>query len=696
MCDEKKQETSSAEMAPVDEWIVNESFENTTEVEIPDMMADRVIGQDTAVNVIRKAASQRRHVMLIGEPGTGKSMLANSMVEFLPKDELQDIVAYHNPEDFNEPRIRVLPAGKGKAIVNEQKAAAAAQRAQKNNMLLYIIGAVVVLGIMAYIFLHDTTLLWISVLAGFLVFMVYRTPGQKSETFIVPKLLVGHDSGDMPPFVDATGTHAGALLGDVRHDPFQSGGLETPSHDRLEPGCIHKANRGVLYIDEINLLRMESQQALLTAMQEKRLCITGQSERSSGALVKSEPVPTDFVLVCAGNLDAIQGMHPALRSRIRGYGYEVYMRNTMDDNAENRRHIIRFVAQEVRKDGKIPHYDKFACAEIIREAQRRSGRKGKLTLRFRELGGLVRVAGDMAVQDKREIVTRDDVVLARSIARSLEQQIADRSVEGHKAYETFHTSGYEVGMINGLAALNASSNMAEYSGIVLPIVAEVVPSPSKKGGMFVTGKLGEIAKEAVENISSVVKKYAVTDLEGKDIHLQYVGTYDGVEGDSASVTMTTVIISALEGIPIDQSIAMTGSLNVRGKVLPVGGITAKLEAAAASGITRAIIPKINAKDVMIETKYYKTMEIVLAETIRDVFEYAFQDCPRKQEYLDKLAVLNPEGSTAEKLVPPAVHEYVPEPVVKAPVAEPAAEPVAEAVSEPAEVPEVPSEEEAKE
>lgn len=658
MGDEDKQQ-SAEPIAPVDEWIEGENFGTTAEVEIPDMMADRVIGQDAAVNVIRKAASQRRHVMLIGEPGTGKSMLANSMVEFLPKDELEDVVAYHNPEDFNEPRIRVLPAGKGKAIVDEQKAQAAAQRAKKNNTFIYVIGLIIVLGVAYFIYSGNATLLWIAVLAGFLIFMMYRTPGQRTETIIIPKLLVGHDKGDMPPFVDATGTHAGALLGDVRHDPFQSGGLETPSHDRLEAGCIHKANKGVLFIDEINLLRMESQQALLTAMQEKRLCITGQSERSSGALVKSEPVPTDFILVCAGNLDAIQGMHPALRSRIRGYGYEVYMRNTMDDNDENRRHIIRFIAQEVRKDGKIPHFDKYASAEIIREAQRRAGRKGKLTLRFRELGGLVRVAGDMAVQDKRTVVTRDDVILARSIARSLEQQIADRSVEGSKAYETFHTSGYEVGMINGLAALNASSNMAEYSGIVLPLVAEVTPSPSKKGGMFVTGKLGEIAKEAVENISSVVKKYAITDLNEKDVHLQYIGTYDGVEGDSASVTMTTVIVSALEGIPIDQSIAMTGSLNVRGKVLPVGGITAKLEAAAASGLTRAIIPKINAKDVMIETKYYKTMEIILAETIRDVFEYAFQDCPKKQEYLDRMSDLNPNGSTAEILVPPKVTEYVP-------------------------------------
>ena len=66
-------------------------------------------------------------------------------------------------------------------------------------------------------------------------------------------------------------------------------------------------------------------------------------------MVKTEPVPCDFILVSAGNLDALRGMHPALRSRIRGYGYEVYLNSTMDDNQENRKKLIRFVAQEVKK-----------------------------------------------------------------------------------------------------------------------------------------------------------------------------------------------------------------------------------------------------------------------------------------------------------------------------------------------------------
>ena len=182
----------------------------------------------------------------------------------------------------------------------------------------------------------------------------------------------------------------------------------------------------MLFIDEINMLRIESQQSLLTALQEGKFSITGQSERSSGAMVKSEAVPCDFILVCAGNLDAIQGMHPALRSRIRGYGYEVFMRSTMPDTPENRMKLIRFVAQEVSKDKKIPHFDRKAVGEIIKEAQRRAGRHGRLTLRLRELGGLVRVAGDIAREKQRPLVTAEMVVAAKRIARSLEQQIADR------------------------------------------------------------------------------------------------------------------------------------------------------------------------------------------------------------------------------------------------------------------------------
>jgi len=632
-------QSSNLGLPDIEEWTRTRQFETTADIKIPAQLVDQVIGQDDAVMVIRKAAEQKRHVILIGEPGTGKSMLARSMTDFLPKGELQDVIAYHNPDDNNEPKIRIVPAGKGKEIVQAQKLEADQKKAQKNSSALMLVIMFIIMGAFLSYVQNDTTPLLIGLVGGVLLYFLFRYSGQRREAVLIPKLVITHKPDEPPPFIDATGAHAGALLGDVKHDPFQSGGLETPAHERLEPGAIHKANKGVLFIDEINMLRIESQQSLLTALQEGEFGILGQSERSSGAMVKSEPVPCDFILVAAGNLDAVAGMHPALRSRIRGYGYEIYMRSTMPDTEANREKLIRFVAQEVNKDKKIPHFNRGAVAEIIREAQRRAGRRGMLTLRLRELGGLIRVAGDIASEKGAAVVDAKHVVDAKKIARSLEQQVTDRAVERRKDYKVSLTEGSVIGIVNGLAVLNAESSMSEYSGIVTPIVAEVTPALDRDAGKIIaTGKLGEIAKESVQNVSALIKKYTGEDISNHDIHVQFIGTYEGIEGDSASIAVATAVISAFEEIEVDQTVAMTGSLSVRGQVLPVGGITAKVEAAAEMGLKKVIIPESNMKDVLLEDKYLGKIDVIPVNTFNEVLSHALVGA-RKEGLLKKLAAL---------------------------------------------------------
>ncbi|MEM0116275.1 MAG: ATP-dependent protease LonB [Thermoplasmata archaeon] len=626
----------------VDDWIKTQDFKTTADIEVPQRLIDQVIGQDEAVEIIKKAAVQKRHVILVGDPGTGKSMLAQSMVDFLPKEELEDILVFPNEEDQNRPRIKTLPAGKGKELVKQMQERAKQEKMERQRFLQLTLFSLIILGIIAYIFTRDFTILFTSILLVVFLWIFLGMAVQRTEQNMVPKLLVSHDVNDKPPFIDATGAHTGALLGDVRHDPFQSGGLETPPHIRVEAGAIHKANKGVLFIDEINLLRPESQQALLTAMQEKKFAITGQSERSAGALVQTEPVPCDFILVAAGNIESLEGMHPALRSRIRGYGYEIYMNNSMEDNEENRKKLIRFVAQEIKKDGKIPHFEKMAVAEIIKEAQKRAGRKDRLTLRLRELGGLIRVAGDIARSQNSNIVTVDHVIMAKKSARPLEQQIVDRMIEVRKEYRTFMNKGYAVGTVNGLAVYSAQSGMAEFSGMILPIVAEVTPAQSRnQGRVIATGKLGEIAKEAVQNVSAIVKKYSGEDISNHDVHIQFIGTYEGVEGDSASISIATAVISALENIPVDQSVAMTGSLSIRGQVLPVGGISAKVEAAIEAGFKKVIIPESNVQDVILDEHHMGKIEIVTVSTIIEVLEIALKESIQKNRLINDLkAVIN--------------------------------------------------------
>ena len=630
-----------------DEHIENDllagiELKTTEDVEVPKLLIDQVIGQDHGVEVIKKAATQRRHVMLIGTPGTGKSMLANSMAELLPKEELQDTLAYPNAEDKNNPKIRVVPRGKGKEIVDAQRLEVRKRIQIRNAFFMFTFFLIMGMGLIYALQTNKFEYVFWSIIAAAVVLLVFRWMMPKDEA-MMPKLLVSNAGRETAPFIDATGAHSGALLGDVRHDPYQSGGLETPAHDRVEAGAIHKANKGILFIDEINTLRIEAQQNLLTALQEKEYAITGQSERSAGAMVKTDPVPCDFVMVAAGNLDAVAGMHPALRSRIKGYGYELYMKDTMDDTVENRKKLVRFVSQEVRKDKKIPHFDRSGVEEIMREAMRRSGRKGHLTLILRDLGGLVRVAGDIARAEGAKYTTDEHVINAKTMARSVEQQVADEYLEHRKDYKLFTTEGFEVGRVNGLAVVGDS-------GVMLPIIAEVTPAQSREEGRVIaTGRLQEIAQESVQNVSAVFKKFTGKDISRKDVHIQFVGTYEGVEGDSASISVATAVISSLENIPVNQSLAMTGSLSVRGDVLPVGGITPKIEAAVQSGIKEVLIPQSNLNDVLIEDRYKDKVKIIPVVTIEDVLEHALEG-KLKKKFIEKIKSFTMMG----KIIPEGV------------------------------------------
>jgi Lon-like ATP-dependent protease len=588
-------------------------FKTTKDLPVDKLLINQVIGQERGVSVIRKAAAKKRNVLLIGPPGTGKSMLGAAMAQLIPKEQLEDTLAIPNRKDPNTPKIVVVPAGSGEQIVSYHL-----QRANKSKGLRNFISIMIPAVIVLLAFLTGQWLMGIFV--ALVAFLIINQVKIRSEQH-VPKLLVDNSRKEYAPFLEATGAHSGAMLGDVRHDPFQSGGLGTPAHERVEAGLIHKAHKGVLFIDEIATLKLKTQHDLLTAMQEKRFQITGQSELSSGAMVRTEPVPCDFILIAAGNLDTVQKMHPALRSRIRGYGYEVYINETIPDTLENRRKYAQFVAQEVKKDGKIPHFTKDAVIEIIREGRRRAGRKGHLTLMLRDLGGLIRAAGDLASEQNAIQVTAEHIINSKRLAKSLEQQIGDKYIERKREYEVIRVKGSVVGRVNGLAIIGDPRIGA--SGIVLPLEAEVVPAlSSDEGRIIATGKLGDLANEAVQNVSALIKKYSGEDVSKYDIHIQFLQTHEGVEGDSASISVATAVFSSIRGIPIDQSVAMTGSLSVRGDVLPVGGVTPKIEAACEAGLTKVLIPEANKKDVILEAKYKDKVEIITVTRIEEVLRHA--------------------------------------------------------------------------
>lgn len=204
---------------------VPKNYSSTKDIPVPKRIIDQVIGQENSVELIKKAAAQKRNVLLTGLPGTGKSLLAQGMAEILPISELHDVLVYPNNSDPNNPKIKVVKSGQGKKILHQERLEA--RKEEDNTRLIGFL-----LPMSWFVFsLIVWQLKWISdiiyaallILGGFLmVGFALGTQMRTREGNKTPKLLVDNAGKTTAPFYEATGARAGSLLGDVRHDPLQS------------------------------------------------------------------------------------------------------------------------------------------------------------------------------------------------------------------------------------------------------------------------------------------------------------------------------------------------------------------------------------------------------------------------------------------------------------------------------------------
>ncbi|MHA1867309.1 MAG: ATP-binding protein [Candidatus Heimdallarchaeaceae archaeon] len=551
-----------------------DEINSTEDISVPKGIINQVIGQDKAIEIIKIAAKERRNVLLLGNPGTGKSMLGKAYAELMDKERRPDILIYPNYDDPNSPEVIEVEAGLGLPIVKEFKKIYAKENYKQKikQRVPSILIAFIYLIYTIFAGRFEITSFLFAVLVIISLEMIFSTQKKADKRLIVPNLIIKEEeneeeveldeeekdnsltNGFSSRFIDATGVEVGRLLGDVKHDPYETGGLGTPPHERVMPGAIHLANKGVLFIDEIGGLSYEEQISLLTAMQERRFPITGRSTGSSSSLIQTQPIPCDFALVAAGNYETVELLHPAFRSRFLGYGYEVKMNDSMPDTPENRQKIAQFIAQEVKKDKKLIHFKKEAVAEVIKIAKELSPKKDTLTLSLRKLGGYVRAASDIAKNSKKQFVEKRDVKKAFEILQPIEAQdiikIEKQALEGYQK--------------EGVIYIPSEKEASNAIGILKTVVLD----NNQVNEIVILGReKDEYTLSQIKIAQTIIHKlYPEKGIFNKQIIVEFEGEAKRIkEGIGLAIYLS--IISAIGLIKIKKNETAIGDLDILGSII---------------------------------------------------------------------------------------------------------------------------------
>lgn len=391
---------------------------------------------------------------------------------------------------------------------------------------------------------------------------------------------------------------ADPLIGSV-HDPIYqgAGAMGVAGIPQPKAGAVTKAHGGILFIDEIGELHPVQMNKLLKVLEDRKVFLESAYYNSEDANIPvyihdifQNGLPADFRLVGATTRSP-QEIPPAIRSRCM----EVFFRPLLAVE-------IGLVAENaVKKIGFAP------CPEAI-EVVKRYATNG------REAVNVIQLSAGVALSEKRDTITAGDIEWV--VNSSQIPPRPDRKVP----------EAPQIGFVNGLAVYGP--NM----GTLLEIEVSAIPAAVGKGQFTITGVVDEeelgggsrtlrrksMAKGSVENVLTVLRRVGL-NTQDFDLHINFPGGTP-IDGPSAGIAMATAITSAIKGIPIDNTLAMTGEVGIHGNVKPVGGVLAKVEAAFQAGAKTVIIPRENWQAIFADLEGLKVIPV---EKVEEVFKYVF-------------------------------------------------------------------------
>ena len=368
------------------------------------------------------------------------------------------------------------------------------------------------------------------------------------------------------------------IFGKLEYENYY-GSLKT-DYTMLKPGLLHKANGGYIIFQAHDLIENAvCYEGLKKALRQKQLLIVNTADpRSPMVMVslKPEPIPLNLKVIIVGDEQIYQTLLAVDYDFRKLFKIKVEFEDSSDNTEENMNKLARFIHGFCEQE-QLPHLDPSAVAKIMEYSSRLADNQDKLSTRFNDLAQIIGEAATWAKMKRAKIVTAEFVDMALSERANRIKKYDSMYTEMIKENTLLiDTTGAKVGQINGLTIMNIGDYM--------------FGKPVKITATTYTGKNGVINIEREVDLSGSTHSKGVYILSGylgekfaQDIPLSLTASicfeqlYNGVDGDSASSTELYAILSSLSGVPINQSFAVTGSVNQKGEIQPIGGVNEKIE-----------------------------------------------------------------------------------------------------------------------